>query len=249
MLTDNETGIVEKYGEALKLIAQDTTESLEKGLAILKELPAGYKDSENLISEVIVKIEANKNQKTTNKVIRYGGILLAICIAAFLFFVYFPNQQIKNGDKFMDQGDFAQAVEAYKMAGHKAESKLQDARYQYALSLMVDGDFDKAAELFAEVGDYQDAVDMLAVCNLQKELREKLSKVETALINGNFDEAIKLVKDEEVLKSSTEAYELIYKKAVELFESKQYKDAYKLFMSIPDYADSKQYVTKLLSLI
>ena len=135
------------------------------------------------------------------------------------------------------------------MAGHKAESKLQDARYQYALSLMVDGDFDKAAELFAEVGDYQDAVDMLAVCNLQKELREKLSKVETALIDGNFDEAIKLVKDEEVLKSSTEAYELIYKKAVELFESKQYKDAYKLFMSIPDYADSKQYVTKLLSLI
>ena len=68
----------EKYEEALKLIAQDTKESLEKGLAILKELPEGFKDSKNIISEVAVKIEANKNQKVTNNVIRYGGILLVI---------------------------------------------------------------------------------------------------------------------------------------------------------------------------
>ena len=238
----------EKYEEALKLIAQDTKESLEKGLAILKELPEGFKDSKNIISEVAVKIEANNNQKVTNNVIRYGGILLVICAIAFLFFVYFPNQQIKNGDKFMQQGDFAQAVQAYKMAGHKADSKLQDAKYQYGLSLMVDGDFDKAAELFTQVGDYKDAKDMLEVCNLQKEIREKLSKVERALLDGKLDEAINLIKTEEVLKTSDEAYEMVYKKAVELFESKEYKDAYKLFMSIPEYADSKNYITKLLSL-
>ena len=184
----------------------------------------------------------------TNNVIRYGGILLVIFAIAFLFFVYFPNQQIKNGDKFMQQGDFAHAVQAYKMAGHKADSKLQDAKYQYGLSLMVDGDFDKAAELFTQVGDYKDAKDMLEVCNLQKEIREKLSKVERALLDGKLDEAINLIKTEEVLKTSDEAYEMVYKKAVELFESKEYKDAYKLFMSIPEYADSKNYITKLLSL-
>ena len=202
----------------------------------------------DILNDVFARQYALLRYGETNNVIRYGGILLVICAIAFLFFVYFPNQQIKNGDKFMQQGDFAQAVQAYKMAGHKADSKLQDAKYQYGLSLMVDGDFDKAAELFTQVGDYKDAKDMLEVCNLQKEIREKLSKVERALLDGKLDEAINLIKTEEVLKTSDEAYEMVYKKAVELFESKEYKDAYKLFMSIPEYADSKNYITKLLSL-
>ena len=249
MLTNNDTAIAERYEEALKLIAQDTAESLEKGLGILKDLPAGYKDSENLISEVIVKIETLKNQKKMNNVLLYGGIIVAICIIAYLFLVFFPNRHIQDGDRYLQQGDFIQAIEAYEAAGSKGAAKLQDAQYQYAMSLMMDGDFEKAAELFTVLGDYRDSADMLAVCNLKNEIKLQLSNIESALKEGNLDKAIEIVKNQDVLQSSEEAAELIYEKAVELFDSKEYKDAYKLFSSIPEYSDSKEYITKLLKLI
>ena len=105
-------------------------------------------------------------------------------------------------------------------------------KYQQAVVLRENGQYEEAIAVFAELGNYSDAAQQLSETKYQQAmaLRE----------NGQYDDAIAAFAElDDYSDSKKQINETKYQQAVALRENGQYEDACTIFWSIADYSDAK----------
>ena len=110
-------------------------------------------------------------------------------------------------------------------------------KYQKAWTLRENGQYDDAAAVFAELGDYSDAAQQLSETKYQQAvaLRE----------NGQYDDAIAAFAElGDYSDAAQQLSETKYQQAVALRESGQYDDAIAAFAELGDYSDAAQQLSE-----
>ncbi len=110
--------------------------------------------------------------------------------------------------------------------------KLNEANYAKAKELSASKNYAEAAEIFEQLGDYEDAKDQALQCKYDyaASLEEK----------KDFDVAKEVYKSLGDFKDSKAKVEsCYYNDALQLLDKGDYDNALAIFVSIPDYADSK----------
>ena len=105
-------------------------------------------------------------------------------------------------------------------------------KYQRAVALRENGQYDDAIAAFAELGDYSDAAQQLSETKYQQALALREA--------GQYDDAIAAFAElDDYSDSKKQINETKYQQAVALRENGQYEDACTIFWSIADYSDAK----------
>lgn len=128
-------------------------------------------------------------------------------VIPFLCICYLGSKlvAIKDADKLVDDGKYAEAIEAYEKIGDRFESeKLQQAKYGLAIEYFEDENYYLAKELFTSLGNYEDSELYLA----------KIDNTDSAASTVIYNEACTAYNDGD------------YTKALELFTTiTDYKDS------------------------
>lgn len=149
---------------------------------------------------------------------------------------------------------------------------ITEHKYEQATTLVNDGKYLEAIEIFKQIPEYSDSEEQIKECsykNAEKleadgkhsearlayealgEYKDCLVRVQTCIYGeataefeaGNFDKAAKLFNEIKDYGNSSEMInECTYKKAVALLEGEDYEDAIELFKSIKSHADSAEKV-------
>ncbi len=123
-------------------------------------------------------------------------------------------------------------------------------QYQKALSCMEAGNYDEAAEIFEELGDYADSS--------EKVLQSRFQKADDLLKAEKYEEAYDIFVELDDFKSSRakakEAYfcqQRIsqYQMGVELLEAGDYYEAFVIFRELSDYKDSQEKLVQILQTV
>ena len=117
--------------------------------------------------------------------------------------------------------------------------------YENACASMNSAEYDSAIEAFSKLGDYKDSSDKLIEAKYLKAVN-LLAAEDFSNANIIFNE-LGNYKDSEIKKEETEKG-ILYKRSVDLFSVKKYKDAYSGFLSIKDYKDSSEYLEQMIVL-
>ncbi len=151
--------------------------------------------------------------------------------------------------------------------------KINESNYNEAEQLMADKKYDLAAEVYADLGDYEDAEEKFKAAKYNhaalleeaenyeaakeiytalKTYEDSMAKVSSCTYNialktldsGNFDDAKALFESvKDYADSKDKVLECDYQKGISLVSEKKYADAIKLFESLGNYSESK---TKIL---
>ena len=108
---------------------------------------------------------------------------------------------------------------------------ITNSKYQQALALRENGQYDEAIAVFAELGDYSDAAQQLSKTKYQQAvaLRE----------NGQYDDAIAAFAElGDYSDAAQQLSKTKYQQAVALRENGQYDDAIAAFAELGDYSDA-----------
>ena len=117
---------------------------------------------------------------------------------------------------------------------------ITNSKYQQALALRENGQYDEAIAVFAELGDYSDA----AAQNTETKYQQAVSLREA----GEYESAIAAFvslnsyRDAEI--QIEEMKQEKYQQAVTLRENGQYDDAIAVFKALGNYSDSKTQITE-----
>ncbi len=152
-------------------------------------------------------------------------------------------------------------------------AKLNAANYEKAATLATEKKYAEAAEVFAELGDYEDAEEKTLECRYNNacaleaekkyaeakaifaglgDYEDSAAKKNSCIYNeallildeGKFDEATEIFENlDGYADSTTMIKECSYKKAVSLINSKDYNGAIAILTTLGDYSDSE---TKVL---
>ena len=148
--------------------------------------------------------------------------------------------------------------------------KINETKYDKAVALADSGDFGKAADVFAELGDYEDSETKAQDCkysfaqslevakefesarDVYKSLgdfKDSKAKVDSCTYNhaltkldaGEYDKALAIFESiPEYADSAVRIEECKYNKALALCEAKQYVDAIDILSSLEKYPDAKE---------
>ena len=114
-------------------------------------------------------------------------------------------------------------------------------KYQRALALRENGQYDDAIAAFAELGDYSDAAQQLSETRYQQATNLRAF--------GKYDEAIAVFASLNGYRDAETQIEEIkqekYQQAVALREAGQYEDAIAVFAELEDYSDAKTQITAI----
>ena len=110
-------------------------------------------------------------------------------------------------------------------------------KYDDAMALMNEGNYEDAIIALTEIADYEDAADQINECNYQ--IAQK------SLDEGSFDDAINGFTNLGDYKDSAEKImEAKYAKAMKLFDDLDFESALAVFNEISDYNDVAEYIGK-----
>lgn len=110
------------------------------------------------------------------------------------------------------------------------------SQYKKATSLYEAGDFEAAASLFEELGDYENSAEMALAC--------KYTYAAQLLENGDYDAAKEIFeKLDNYADSKNFCKECDYQKAEDAFASGDYETAISLYELNPTYLDSEMKIT------
>ena len=114
----------------------------------------------------------------------------------------------------------------------------QDLDYRKAVDLYNHGRFDAAAEMFYELGDYEDSADLFTLSHYWA----AVSRMEA----GKYKEALpRFIKLGQYEDSEARAIECKYQMAVAAFEDGNFNDAQNYFQDIADYKQSGEYLRRI----
>ena len=172
-----------------------------------------------------VEVETAVKKKNSQKVKRLTAIVVPvfiIIVASILLVtkVFIPNQKYKQAADLLAAGDYIEAIHEFTaLNGYKdSEDQAVIAGYRQAEALFETGDYDNAIKWFQLLADnnYFDSAQRVEEVKDAKEREEEAAKKEE-----NYDKALKLV------------------------ETGDYYTAFRIFLELNDYEDSKQYVSDL----
>lgn len=126
---------------------------------------------------------------------------------------------------FLDSQNYLDEIE-------KAELKI----YTQGKALYDQGAYKEALKIFNEISSYSDTASLISKSNEILSAREQAERLAKARANAK-----RLAKEKEREKA-------IYDKGVELYNSKQYEEASKVFNTIPSFLDAKKYLGKIKAL-
>ena len=109
------------------------------------------------------------------------------------------------------------------------------SRYQKAVKLMENGDYDKAMIAFRELGDYEDSVQMIKQCRYM----QAVALMESGDYRGAYSEFDALGDYED---SAAQAVGCSYEIARALMAESKYDEAQTVFESIRDHKDSSEMI-------
>ena len=226
-----------KYENALSNKKVGTISSLQQAIAQFEEL-GNYKDSGSLLDDCkhelvsvqraeedkkreeerqaeIRKLEAEEKAKKNKKTVIILATVAVICLTGVFIStnVIIPNSKYNAAVTLMENGDYDEAIEAFKALGDYKDStqkieecnskKLED-NYSAAITLMENGDYDKAIKAFEALGNYKDSA-------------EKIEECKNGILENKYIAAVKLMENEEYTAAYKAFEEIIgYKDSAEL---------------------------------
>lgn len=110
--------------------------------------------------------------------------------------------------------------------------------YRKAITLYNEGQYDAAATLFSELGDYEDSRELLTLSRYW----EAISLME----NGSYSLALPRFVKLGIYEDSVErAIECKYQMAIEAYRSHDYKTAESFFLEQPQYQQTEEYLRRI----
>ena len=199
-LASIETEIANKVAE-LSMSCED----VNRAVGIIDQVTRLLKNRNNqcLTLKRVPDMATNQSNKDSGAKLIFAGIcaaLLIVLLSATLVLYIVPETKYKDACKFMEDGQYEEAVvlfyelDDYKDSKDKIEeitNILLELEYQAALQLMNDENYDLAIEAFTNLGDYKDSKDKIE--EIQAIVCESTySSAETAFAAGNYEEALEL---------------------------------------------------------
>ena len=218
-----------KYNNGIEMKKQRSIESLKAAITIFEEL-GDYKDSKEQIS--VCKQEIDSIQKEIEAKKREEERLAEIQRKE-------AEEKSKRNTK---TAMIVAAIIAICLAGFFVATNviIPNAKYNAAVKLMENEDYDAAIEAFKDMGDYKDAPDKILECRYRAAV-ELMDNEEYTAARSKFvglgdykDSKDKVSQCEELDKEKKYLY------AVALMESGKYVEAYKEFKQVLSYKDSKE---------
>ena len=109
--------------------------------------------------------------------------------------------------------------------------------YHTAKSCLANGEYDKAIELFENLGDYSNA--------REKVKEATYAKASRLLEDGQYDSALAIFEGlGDFSDSKEQVSECTYRKAHQLYKAKEYTEAINLFNTINEYKDTAAQITE-----
>jgi|GEM_PF-5820162 len=114
-------------------------------------------------------------------------------------------------------------------------SNNKQSRYDQAYSLMVDGDYEQAKDIFEELGDYRDSSSMVNECDVRR--------AEQYVYDGDYIEAYNLYQEMGETFKAEEVVERIYDEAVYQYGMGNYTEAEEYFGYTSGMGNTEDYLT------
>ena len=175
---------------------------------------------------------ATKKKKIVTTVVVLVVLLVAAAGLAAKF-VIIPAAQYKAATEMAQNGQYDEAIAAFKAAGDysDAETKVKEVRYQKGESLMAAGDYDGAKLAYQAAGDYSDAA--------TKAKEAQYKKGESMIASGDYDGAITAYQAAgDYSDAATKVKELQYQKGERLLVEQDSEAAAQAFASGAGYQDA-----------
>lgn len=191
-----------RYREAMDILTVGkSVTSLEKAVSLFQSI-SGYKDSEEKTNECQEKIKGIKKKARQDKKRKIiAGIIVTATVLAVAF---------------------GWLLVTVIIPGNK---------YKEAVSLKDAGEYDRAEEIFSELGDYEDS--MIQVQEV------KYSKACSLRDGGKVDEALALYDELKDYKDSVEQVKMLkYSQACSLRNGGKYDEAIEILLELGNYKDS-----------
>ena len=243
-----------KYQQACEYMesgaSKDTAADFESAKRIFLEL-GDYRDSAERAqkcaetAEEIYECERRKNAARIaaaeaaakkKKIVTTVVVLVVLLVAAaglVAKFVIIPAAQYKAATEMAQNGQYDEAIAAFKAAGDysDAETKVKEVRYQKGESLMAAGDYDGAKLAYQAAGDYSNAA--------TKAKEAQYKKGESMIASGDYDGAITAYQAAgDYSDAATKVKELQYQKGERLLVEQDSEAAAQACASAVGYRDA-----------
>ena len=199
------------YDTAVKLMSKGKKRNLHKAMTAFSELK-DWKDSEDLLCQCQEKLNEQQTKGTANADKRKTSFLrvlkVSVVAAALLMLAALTPKVIEY-----------------------TEPKIAEYRYNKALTLIEEGQYEKSFPILEKLGDYSDA-------------KEQLTEAKYALAveyqnSGDYDSAVAVLSEVDgTIKSDDLDGELKYRVAKSAMEKEDYETAISIFPQIARYKDS-----------
>lgn len=138
-----------------------------------------------------------------------------------------------KADAYYNSGNLVEAWEIYRYLDEKYQTHASDykAKYKAAVEKKENGEYAEAAIGFAELGDYEDSINLNIGCTYLH--------ARTLMDNADYETAIGIFKDLNEYKDSADLVtECRYLQAKALMTAEKYEEAIAIFEDLEKYKDS-----------
>ena len=207
---------------------------------------SSYKESSDYIDRCRTKIETIKekerlDEEKRKKKIRKRILLAVLSVAALLALLVYYNNVVVPKNKYTNASDLLEQGEYEQAAAIFDElGDYEDAKEKYLETLYREGND------FLKNGKYAEAISLFESLDSYEDSKEKLIEStygygKQFLEKNDYDNAIKTLNSNKDYKDSAQLIsKATYGKAVSLREKKEYDAAISLFEELGDYEDSQE---------
>ena len=166
-----------KYQDCCHRMSSAKSEFYYREVRHAFEALGDYKDSrekarecERLAQKWLDDQAAEEARKKRNKIIAVIAVVVVFAIAAIMKFVIIPDTQYKAATEMAQNGQYDEAIAAFKAAGDysDAATKVKELQYQKGENLLAADDYDGAIAAYQAAGDYSDAATKAKELQYQK---------------------------------------------------------------------------------
>ncbi len=148
--------------------------------------------------------EEQKHSQSGRKIVFVTACLIAVLVAVCF---YVPYNNYNKASNLLENEDYAAAIEAFSALSHYKDSaeKVNECRYEWAISQYDDGNYSAAQNNFEKCADYKQAKLYITRCQIKN--------AEKSLNANNPQGAIPILSELNVYEEARTALELYYAEA------------------------------------
>ena len=208
------------------------------------------------------RLAMEKSAKKRKKIAAIVIPAIALCIIVLLLFtLIIPSIKLSHGEKLFEEQKYEEAKEIFLSLRGFSNSEdwveacelwiEEDNQYNYAISLMDDGVYSYAIDIFNALDGYKDSALQIIKCeqkiqenkykhavSLMKEGNYSLAITEFKALDGYSDSKVQITRCEAAIKDET------YNKAIRMMNDGDYSEAIVSFKSLDGYKDSLEQIKK-----